>query len=381
VNYADAVALLRHLVTIPSVNPAASPTKSDTVGEGRLARFIFQYLSDAGLHCLMQEVLPGRPNVIAVLEGDSTPAVLLEAHTDTVGTDNMEIAPFEPGEEPDIVRGRGSCDDKASLAAMMTAMVRAARHTPRCSCIFAATVDEEHLFRGVHKLTTEPLPLPVQGAVVGEPTQLRIICAHKGTVRLRITVLGKAAHSAEPQRGDNAIYHAAALVEVLARHAQQLAQRPAHPLVGRPTLTVSTIQGGTAINMVPDRCEIKVDRRILPGEEPAAVAAELRQLVARHANGRFSYEVEDILLDPPMELSPDAPIVERCQRALEAAGGCSQVCGAAFGTNASKFAIAGIPALVLGPGDIAQAHTATEFVRAAEVEQAADIYFRIITNQ
>jgi len=378
----DVLTLLRELVRIPSVNPLSDPSGGTETGEGQVAEFILEYLREAHIDCSLQEVLPGRPNVIGVLEGTGKRVMAFEAHTDTVPADNMEFDPFDPGDDAKVVRGRGSCDDKASLAAMLTALKQAAGHgQPRCGCVFAATVDEEHQFRGVQKLLEEGLPLPVEGAVVGEPTQLQVICAHKGGVRLRITTFGKAVHSSEPDQGDNAIYHAAQLVQALEGHARALRQRPPHPLLGTPTLSVTIIRGGTAINVVPDRCAVEVDRRVVPGEEPEQVVAELKQVVEACVARRFAYEIQQLLVGGGMQTSQDAWIVGRCLKAVEAVRGSAEVRGVPFGSNASQFAAAGIPAVVLGPGDIAQAHTPTEFVEATQVEQAAEVYLRVIEGE
>jgi acetylornithine deacetylase len=268
---------------------------------------------------------------------------------------------------------------------MCVAMVRVARRgIPPRSCLLAATCGEEYQFNGARALVERPSAAGLSPedlartcACVGEPTRLQVVIAHKGAFRWRIRTTGRAAHSSDPQQGDNAIYHMADLLVILREYAASLAERPRHPLVGGPTFSVGVIHGGSAVNVVPDSCEILVDRRLIPGETGAQALAE----ICRFVGGRVPFEAETLLEDWPLETPPDAPIVGRVCAAVTAVLGQAVTTGVAYGTDASKYQRCGIPSVVCGPGDIAQAHTAEEWVEIAQVEAAARIYEHLIMDE
>jgi len=369
----EVIELLAEMVRLPSVNPGGKAPGTDTEGEERMTAFVRKYLEERGVQCALQQVSPGRANVIAEVRGESDRTVVLETHMDTVSVEAMTIEPFEPAVGEGLVHGRGSCDAKASLAAMMTAMVRIAQdQPPPDSCVLAAVVDEEFGYTGVKRFLDDCGE--IAGAVVGEPTMLEVVIAHKGAVRWQVITRGVSAHSSDPAKGVNAIYKMARVLQALEAYADALASREGHPLVGGPTLSVGTIQGGSAVNIVPETCEALVDRRLIPGERIDEVEADLLAFVRGELDGRADFELAGILKDPPLETSEDAEVVARLKAAAEAVVGEAKLVGAAYGTDASKFAQAGIPAIVCGPGDIAQAHTADEWIAAEQVERAADLY-------
>ena len=379
---ADVIQLLRDLVAIPSVNPADGEPDDTLQGEARIVDFLQDFFRGNGIDCVRQEAKPGRENLIARVEGASPEPIILEAHTDTVAVDGMEIEPFEPRLEDGKVYGRGACDDKASLAAMATAFVEIARRgTPERTCILAATCDEEYKFSGVNAFLDDPEAAGLQPAhlkkamaCVGEPTMLDVVIAHKGAFRWRMRTRGKAAHSSNPDKGDNAIYKMARLVQLLEQYANSLRDRPAHPLVGGPTFSVGIIQGGTAVNIVPDLCEVLVGRRLIPGEDGQEVEAQIREFLG----DRVAYEMETLLTDWPLETPCDAQIVKRVEAAVLAVLGRANVIGVQYGTDASKMDRAGVRSVVCGPGDIAQAHTTSEWVDVTQVEAASAVYARIL---
>ncbi|MBU0606775.1 MAG: M20/M25/M40 family metallo-hydrolase, partial [Armatimonadetes bacterium] len=200
--------------------------------------------------------------------------------------------------------------------------------------------------------------------------------AHKGALRGQIVTHGKAAHSSQPDQGESAIFHMARVLTALEQYGEELARRPRHPLLGGATVSVGLITGGSAPNIVPDRCEISVDRRVLPTEELPAVETELRDWLTQHAP--VPWEMEATLSDNGMEGSPDSAIVRRCGEALDAVVGGHEIAGVQYGTDASKLARAGTPSVVLGPGNIGQAHTAVEWIETAQVETAVEVYRRIM---
>ncbi|MDR7467717.1 MAG: M20 family metallopeptidase [Armatimonadota bacterium] len=369
----DVAPLLRQLVAIPSVNPAFQ----EGAGEGALAEFVAAYLRELGAFVQMQEVYPGRFNVIGRLRNsDAAQGLLLEAHLDTVQVTGMTVEPFGGEIRAGRLYGRGACDTKASLAAMLLAM-RALRDTPPAhEVLLAALVDEEVMFAGARALAASGLR--AAGAIVGEPTDLHLVIAHKGVVRFHAEVVGKAAHSATPAEGVNAIEGMLRIIEYLCGERTDLPAAPAHPLTGPPTVCVTRIEGGSGANTVPERCTIHVDRRVIPGERPEVVYRDLREGIGRAAAG-FPGQIvvhEPYLVGDPMETPPDTPVVRALASAVTAVTGRSDLVGRPFATDASVLTAAGIPCVVFGPGSLQHAHTASESVSLAEVARAAEILVR-----
>jgi acetylornithine deacetylase len=223
-------------------------------------------------------------------------------------------------------------------------------------------MDEEHSFRGVVRLCEG---LRADAAVVSEPTSLRAVVATKGVLRWRIVTRGKAAHSSKPHLGVNAIYGMARVLAALEEENERLAA-VRHPLVGSGTLSVGLIGGGTQVNVVPERCWIEVDRRLIPGEDPDKVFAEYRERLG------VDFEPPSIS-DIPLDTAPDSTIARVACAMLG-----TPPEGVPYGSDASKLSRAGIPSIVLGPGSIDQAHTADEWVALDEAEQALQVYRRIM---
>lgn len=369
---------LAELVRINSVNPEWGGP-----GEREVAAFVTAFLGRSGIEFEISEVLPGRSNVIARLPGeDSSRAVVLEAHMDTVAAAGMTVEPFGPRVEGGRLFGRGACDTKAGLAAMLHALAwfKAEERKPAVDVLLAAVVDEEHAFRGVtafiESLKGKALPT---AAVVAEPTGLRVVSANKGVLRWRIIAHGKAAHSSTPHLGASAISVMAEVVQVI--DGDQPAG--AHPLVGSPTCSIGVIEGGTQVNFVPDRCAITLDRRLIPGERAADVLGQYDRLLdsvrVRHPQIRIELEAP-FLTDEAMETPADADVVKTAARVLDEMELVSEPIGVPFGCDCTKLSRAGIPAIIFGPGSIDQAHTADEFVEIRQVETAFDFYRRLLLD-
>jgi acetylornithine deacetylase len=244
---------------------------------------------------------------------------------------------------------------------------------PPCEVWLAATIDEEHSFRGVTKLCED---LTAHAAVVAEPTDLRAVIASKGVLRWRIRTVGRAAHSSKPHLGVNAITAMSHLVLVLAEENQRLSG-VAHPLLGPATNNVGIIRGGRQINFVPDECSIEIDRRLIPGEEIPKVLARYQEIIDETAKRfpGFQAEMEPPMLeDYPLETPPDATVMKAAKRVLERHAINPEPIGVPYGSDASKFSRKGIPSIVLGPGSIDQAHAAVEYVDCSQVEKAVEIY-------
>jgi len=222
----------------------------------------------------------------------------------------------------------------------------------------------------------------VAACVVGEPTLLRRVIAHKGIVRWRIVVEGVSAHGATPDLGRSAIYDGARVALALEEYVQQFAQRESHPMLGHPTLNVGKVSGGQSVNIVPDECVFEVERRLLPGEDGHQAMQECEEFLHSRLGPAVQLRFEEpYLVDPALETAPNAQIVSALAQAQQATLGCErELTGAHYGTDGSKLAKAGIETVVCGPGDIAQAHTANEFVEFEQVELATRMYGHLLKN-
>jgi acetylornithine deacetylase len=214
-------------------------------------------------------------------------------------------------------------------------------------------------------------------AIIAEPTLLDVVVAHKGTCRWKCHTRGRAAHSSQPQLGDNAIYKMARVVaafESYAREAQT--SNRSHPLCGRPTLSVGTILGGLSVNTVPDHCTIEIDRRVLPGEQASDVYHEVIEYVARQPGINFPLEHEPAFLrGPSLSDTHNGPLADRLVTVTRRLLGRGEKIGVPYGTDAATIAGAGVPSVVFGPGSIDQAHTADEWLAIAQLTKASDVLY------
>jgi len=376
----EAISLLGDLISINSVNPLQDTSAK---GEKELASYVRDYLKNRGIKSILQPVLDERPNVIGIVEGKNKGKnFVLEAHMDTVKVDNMTIDPFLPKIKEGKMFGRGACDDKGSLAAMLLAMkLLKQKNIPLKGDVYlAAVVDEEHKYRGVLHFLNQGFKF--DAGIVGEPTDLDIIIAHRGCLRWRIISKGVPVHSSEPEKGENAIYLMSEVIDALQKRLIPLCRKKSHPLVGSPTFSVNIIQGGTQINIVPDRCFIEIDRRMIPGENDQDVLKEVDELLdeLRKENSLLEVEREDpFVTSPSMQINEDEEIVQvlyKCAKDRKAAE--PKIRGGRFDSDAGKFVARGISTPVFGPGDIAQAHSENEWVEIKQVVQAAEIIAQTI---
>lgn len=383
--------LLRDLVSIPSVNPMGRDLTGPEYLEGRVSNYLENLFRQWGVRYQRMEVAPGRANLIARYDSPSaTTTVLLDAHQDTVPVDGMSD-PFSAEIRDGKLFGRGACDVKGGMAAMLSAFARLVREQPAgaANVILSCTCDEEATSLGVNDLTelwTNParagsiIDQPPDVAIIAEPTQLDVVVAHRGATRWKIRTTGRACHSSEPQNGVNAIYKMGRVLAALEEFAKKLPTMiPAHPLCGPATLSVGRISGGISVNTVPDSCEIEIDRRVIPGED----GWDAIKQVQAHLATRLDFEVEHL---PPwivgVSLSDEhnGPLSNRLLDCIEPIAGPHRKIGVPYGTHASRISAAGVPSVVFGPGDIAQAHTINEWIDLHQLQQAAEIYFAFCTN-
>ncbi len=363
---------------------SVNPNYEGGVDELELAEHVEQFFRLRGIECWRQTVFPNRPNIIARVPGaDGSRRVILEAHMDTVSVQGMTIDPWEPNIYDGKLFGRGACDTKGGLAAMMHAVARIADDdlAPACDIWLAATIDEEYSYRGVWALCNDP-PLEAIAAIVAEPTDLHPVIASKGVVRFKMETLGKSAHSSKPHLGINAIEQMSRVILALEQDTRQLAQR-VHPLLGPATCNVGVIRGGVQINFVPDRCEIEIDRRLLPDETIAQVLANYQRLLEHLSQADEPINAKilpPMLTDLPLETNADELAVQLLVDVLRTLNLPRELLGVPFGSDASKFGARGIPSMILGPGCIDQAHAAVEFVECQQVLTAVEIYTRYLAG-
>jgi acetylornithine deacetylase/succinyl-diaminopimelate desuccinylase family protein len=324
---------------------------------------------------------PGRDNLHVILAGGNGPGLLLLGHTDVVALgEGWTVDPYGAEVRAGRIYGRGASDMKGGLAACVIAMaaLQSAGISLSGPVELAALVDEEETGKGIHHFVTNHPGTPYRGCVVAEPTDLQTIIGARGDSYLQVLVTGRAAHAGNPADGVNAIYGAAAVVAEIERLNHELAADP-HPLVGPATWSVGRIDGGTGASIVPAECVLTADRRLLPGESPAGVLADLRKRVdALHLPERgLSVSLEMPMEMPPFLTPADDPLVSITDTALADAGGPGLPLGGWTAACDGGFIARdlAVPVVVLGPGSVTtQAHRADESVAIAELITAARTY-------
>jgi acetylornithine deacetylase/succinyl-diaminopimelate desuccinylase family protein len=387
----DPVDTLRELVRIPSVNPMGRAVDGPEFFEHRVTDYLQALFTRLGLPWQRQQVEPRRENIVARLDGTIAPdkggaVLMLEAHQDTVPVDGMTIDPFAAEERGGRIYGRGACDIKGGMAAMLTAVSRLIEDRPPNlpTIMIVCTVNEEQGFTGAKAITklwqstASIFPRKPDAAIVAEPTSLDVVVAHKGCVRWECRIRGRAVHSSRPDLGDNAIYKMARVLRVLERYQREVAPTLGeHRRCGRPSLSVGTITGGISVNTVPDECVIKIDRRLLPDEEPAIAMKHVVEYLAHDTTIDFPVQH-----DPPFLPSRGLPdlhnttLGEQVRITAESVSAGRKLIGVPYGTDASTFQNAGVPSIVFGPGSIDQAHTADEWIETNQLHQAAEVLYR-----
>jgi acetylornithine deacetylase len=386
----DAIALARELVRVDSRNPTLVP---GAPGEAAVARVLADILASWGFEVDVHEAGAGRPNVLAWIPGGGAivsesidpaaevrpemPALMFNGHLDVVGVEGMVHAPFDAETRDGRMYGRGSTDMKGGVAAMCAAAVRAADAGVSRDILIAAVADEEFESLGTNEMLRRGVR--ARAAIVTEPTRLAIAPAHRGFAWIEVVVTGRAAHGSRYDVGVDAIRHAGLLLaELDIVDARDLVQRT-HPLLGHASLHASLISGGIGMSTYPDRCVLHLERRTVPGERVDDVIAEVVDACARVRARRATFDAEVFrrFSQSPSDVAVDAPIVRALAGALADAGLPAPVEGLSAWTDAALLNEAGVPAICFGPGDIALAHAAEEYVVEEEIERAADVLARL----
>ena len=369
----DARSLTETLVRMDSRNPTLVP---GAPGESGCAHVLAEVLGGWGFRLEWQDVRDGRSNLLARIGNPApgAPVLMFNGHLDVVGTDGMDHPPFAADIRDGLLYGRGSCDMKAGVAAMCVAAWQAAQQPIGGEILVAAVVDEEFESLGTRAMLERGIRADV--AVVTEPTRLAICPAHRGFVWLEFTFTGRAAHGSRYDLGIDAIQHAAHVLGALERFQRTVLPTRTHPLLGRASLHASTIAGGVGWSTYPDACTLRVERRTVPGETSASVLQEVELLLAelRTAEPQLAVTVRVDTAQGPSDVAVDAPLVQRLSEAhARVRGNPPPVEGLSAWTDAALLNDAGIPAVCFGPGDIALAHAATEYVPLNEIDAATAV--------
>ena len=366
----ETLELARNLVRINSVNPKLV---SGAPGEEQIALFIQSFLDRHGVASEMVEAEPGRPNVVARLPGaEDGPSLLLCCHMDTVSAESM-AEPFEARVENGRLYGRGAHDVKGGLAAMLAATVILGKGPQQGGeVVAAAVVDEEYRSSGTEALVGS---VQADAAVVFEPSDLKILVAHKGFAWFRIETRGVAAHGGRPAEGVDAIAHMGRVLVALEALDHKLRSVPPHPRLGTPSVHASLIEGGRELSSYPDRCRLQIERRTIPGELESEISSELNELLRRlsEEDPRFQAEYELRFARQPYELSTSHALPQAMARAVERATRRSvEFGGLTAWTDSALLAAAAIPSVIFGPGG-AGLHGLDEYCHVQDIFDCRDV--------
>jgi acetylornithine deacetylase/succinyl-diaminopimelate desuccinylase-like protein len=373
-------ALLADLVAIPSVNPMGRGDIDPAIlGEARYAEHVRDHLARHGVDAALVGTGTRKSVIATITARDPIDTVLVASHLDTVPIDGMVIAPFDPAIANGRMQGRGSCDTKAGMAALLAALERVlAQGTLRRNVIVIGEADEEMASVGVRDVLAALQPGAADWVLATEPTDLKLVTRHKGRITLELLAEGRACHASEPDLGRNAVVAMARATLALTDPHERLRAAVDTFGLGPSTLSVSMVNGGKAPNIVPDRACLVVDRRILPNETVQSVREQIED-VLRRAGVADEVRVSSCSLDKDaLETSDDQPAVRHCQAALASRALGTSTTSAPFGTDAGPFSTAGLPGVVLGPGQIQQAHTADEWIDLAQVDAMTEIFVALL---
>ena len=357
--------LCQALIRIPSENPSGAPQSG---GEAKIAQFVAEFLQELGAAVEFEEIAKERSNVYATFPAPAgrRNRLLFAPHLDTVSTEGMTIDPFAATVRDGRIYGRGASDTKGPMAAMLWALRSVDLSTLQIAVAFAGLADEEADQLGAKACAKRKM---ADFVVVAEPTNLDVVFTHKGTAWIRMETMGKSAHASLPELGVNAIERMSEVFARLKAHFPQLCPVDHHPILGSASISIGCVKGGTKINVVPDHCIAEIDIRTLPGQENMVGA--IQEFIEA---GGLPATVTPIKVSDPLFTNPEDPMVRR----LAMIG--SKLAGASWFCDAAVFARNGIPGVAVGPGSIAQAHTADEFIEIRELERGAEFFQKFLQS-
>lgn len=375
----DPISLLQKLVSIPSVNGE----------EEAIGNYLHSFFLQCGFESSLYEVEPHRPAVVACIQGKKPGKTLMyTTHYDTHVVDNMDIPPFSPDIKNGLLYGRGSCDAKGSIAAMIVSAQLFIQSNPNFAgtLLLAFVPDEEYLNKGTTFLMNQGITADF--AVVGEPTELAIGFGHRGCTHLDIITTGKAYHSAYPERGINAIEKMAYVITELRQNFFPSYNNKYHKYLGHPVINLGLIKGGSRIHTVADQCIASFLRRDLPGESTKEILSEIQYFLnslmeqdpTLKAEARLSTIQQRIRL--PYFLDPNHPLIE-----MFASSYASIMNHTATRSVMNYYCDAsilhteyGIPTIIFGPGSIQVAHSSLEYININDLCKATYIYQNFAKN-
>lgn len=371
----ELIDLLCGLIQQESENPPGN--------EEGAARFIADFLIKEGLDVELREVLPGRPNVIARLKGERPgKTLLLNGHTDVVPRgEGWSVDPFAAVIKDGRIIGRGAADMKSGVAAMMyaAALIKRRGLSFAGEMILLFNVDEERVNLGMKNFVDQKIPADY--AIIGEPTELEVCIAHKGVSRYRLTTSGTPGHAAKTKNPDSAITKMARLLPILESECLNVKTKRNETL-GNASMVITVIGGGAAPNIVPQSCFVEIDRRVLPGETKEQVYAELQQALTDGLAGEaVPYELDNYLFIPASSIDRGHALVGECQRAVKSVNGEAKVGIFDATCEAPFFSVdMNIPTVIMGPGELSQAHVKDEYVKIDEYINAAKVYTQLFLS-
>lgn len=358
-------------------------TEAPPGSEKECASFIRDHILDMqleGAEVQLQEFQKGRANLIATFAGGS-PGLVLAGHSDVVPPGDVarwRSSPWEAETRGGRLYGRGAADMKVGLAAMLTAMESLKGRRLKRSLAFVVTAGEEVGFDGINALIAEGVLSKIRArfGVVGEPSRMKVIRAHKGAATLRITFEGRSAHASDASLGINAIEECFSFMGPLEELRSELARRN-HPDLGSPTLTPTIVSGGTKSNVIPGRCDLTVDCRLVPPLGGKQILSRISKILKelRMTDNEFSAKAELLYETPALSIPRKSEAVRTCESLT---GSPSEV--ALYGSEASVYTANGIPTVVMGPGSIEQAHTVDEYAPLEQISRAESVYRRLIED-
>ncbi|MAS94602.1 MAG: hypothetical protein CMO55_15490 [Verrucomicrobiales bacterium] len=367
-------ALLQELIRIPSVNPDGAPGQGAT-GEKDCAEWVGSFLTECGAAVQFEEVLEGRPNVIAHFPGrENKPGILFAPHTDTVSVQGMTVDPFGGVIEDGKIYGRGASDTKGTMAAMLWALHLMREEIPDLSAAvsFVGLMGEEAGQPG-SKHFADKHSGEFEFAVVGEPTELETVYTHKGCVWLELTSNGKSCHGSTPQRGVNAIRRLTSVMEELLTRMESRLKNFPDPVLGDPTVSLGTIHGGNSTNIVPAQCRITLDFRETPAFYQWGGCRKLLSETLGKMGLEDAFEVTTIGDSTPLQTDPEIDGIQK----LKSIG--SKLTSAPWFCDAGRLEDGGIPAVAVGPGSIAQAHTKDEYLKVDDLLAGVEFYQQFLS--
>jgi acetylornithine deacetylase len=372
---AEIADLTAQLVAIDSTNPSLV---AGGAGEGEIATFVGGWLRDHGIEFELHDAAPGRPNVVGVVRGSGGgKSLMLNAHIDTVGAGGMD-APFDPQIKGNRLYGRGAYDMKASLAAIMLTAARTKDAGLSGDLIVTAVADEEYASVGTQAIVKR---YKADAAIVTEPTDLAMCLAHKGFVWLDLATHGTAAHGSLPEEGIDAIVKMARVLTGIGELDHRLRAGCPQSLVGTGSVHASLISGGTELSTYPDLCRVHIERRTVPGETPAGVEAEFRQIIAAGAaqDSTFRADLTMGISRDPFHVSETQPIVRLLSEvATTHLGRVPATIGAGGWMDSALLSAAGIPTVIFGPTGVG-AHADVEWVDLDSAVTCANILTAVTT--